>query len=126
MKIHVLELPRWISNLWSPWSTRFESMVHQISLLHLHITHDGQKIVDNFFEPGQTASDRSDVIVRVFHLKLDDLLDDIRSGTIFGPLVVGTTLYTLESFLFFPLNQPIRSFVLPLFAFTKCVTFICL
>jgi hypothetical protein len=56
-----------------------------------------------FFEPGQTAPDRSDVIVRVFHLKLDDLLDDIQSRTIFGPLMAGTTLYTLNIFLsFFP------------------------
>jgi hypothetical protein len=61
------------------------------------------KIVDSFFGPGQIAPDRSDVIVKVFHLKLDDLLDDIRSITIFGPLVVGTTLYTLNLFLsFFP------------------------
>jgi hypothetical protein len=36
----------------------------------------------------------SDGVVRVFHSKLDDLLDDIRSGTIFGPLVAGTILDT--------------------------------
>jgi hypothetical protein len=52
-----------------------------------------------FFEPGQTTPDRSDVVVRVFHLKLDDLLHDIRSRTIFGPLVAGTVLYNSQKLL---------------------------
>jgi hypothetical protein len=50
------------------------------------------EIVESFFEPGQTAPDRSNIIIRVFHLKCDN---HIRSGTIFGPLVVGTILNTL-------------------------------
>jgi hypothetical protein len=49
------------------------------------------EIVDSL-EPGQTAADRSDVIVRVYHLKLDDLLGDLRSDAIFGPLIAGTSL----------------------------------
>jgi hypothetical protein len=52
------------------------------------------EIVEIFFEPGQTASDRSDVIIRVFCSKPDDLLDDFRSRIIFCPLVAGTILYT--------------------------------
>jgi hypothetical protein len=41
-------------------------------------------------EPGQAPADRSDVIVRVFNLKLNELLQDIRSGSIFGLFVAGT------------------------------------
>jgi hypothetical protein len=51
-------------------------------------------MLETFFDPGQTAPNRSDVIVRVFHLNLDNLLDDIGSGTIFGPLVAGIIQYT--------------------------------
>jgi len=42
-------------------------------------------------ELGQTTADRSDVVVRVYHLKLDALLNDLRSGRIFGPLIAGNT-----------------------------------
>ena len=52
------------------------------------------EITESLFEPGQTASDRSDIIVKVYHLKVDDLLDDIRSGTIFGPFLASTISYT--------------------------------
>jgi hypothetical protein len=84
------------------------------------------EIVEKFFEPSKTAPDRSDVIVRVFHLKFDDLLYDIRSGTIFGPLVAGTTLYTSKLFLSFFYNKLIHSFIFALFVFTKCALFVCL
>jgi hypothetical protein len=56
------------------------------------------EITESFFEPGQTAPDRSDIIVRVFHLKLDDILDDIKSGKIFGSFIAGSILLGL----FFP------------------------
>ncbi|ONM58870.1 Retrotransposon-like protein [Zea mays] len=45
------------------------------------------EITESIFQHGQTAPDRSDVVTRVFHLKLHELLQDIRSGTIFGPLL---------------------------------------
>ena len=35
-------------------------------------------------EPGQTAADRPDIVLRVFHLKLRDLMEDLRKGTTFG------------------------------------------
>ncbi|WVZ65260.1 hypothetical protein U9M48_014656, partial [Paspalum notatum var. saurae] len=38
------------------------------------------------FEPGQRASDRADMVVRVFHMKLDEYLDDIKEGRVFGPV----------------------------------------
>lgn len=50
------------------------------------------EITESIFQHGQTAPDRSDVVTRVFHLKLHELLQDIRSGTIFGPLLAGTLL----------------------------------
>ena len=41
-------------------------------------------------EPGQKPSDRADIIVRVYNMKLEEMLDDIRSGRIFGPVAAGT------------------------------------
>ena len=35
---------------------------------------------------GQQPNDRPDIIVRVFHMKLQQLLYDLRSGSIFGPI----------------------------------------
>jgi len=43
---------------------------------------------------GQHPNDRPDIIVRVFHMKLQELLHDIRSGSIFGPIVA--ILYSIE------------------------------
>jgi hypothetical protein len=43
---------------------------------------------------GQKVNDRADVIVRVFHMKLDALLDDIKIGKLFGP--VNAILYSIE------------------------------
>jgi hypothetical protein len=40
-------------------------------------------------EPGQKASDRSDLVARVFKMKLDELYGDIRSGSAFGPVRAG-------------------------------------
>ena len=43
---------------------------------------------------GQQPNDRPDIIVRVFHMKLQQLLDDIRSAAIFGPMLA--ILYSIE------------------------------
>ncbi|KAM0909951.1 hypothetical protein ACQ4PT_014477 [Festuca glaucescens] len=37
-------------------------------------------------EPGQRYTDRSDLVVRVFKMKLDELVGDISNGAIFGPV----------------------------------------
>jgi len=42
----------------------------------------------------QHPNDRPDIIVRIFHMKLQQLLDDICSGTIFGPILA--ILYSIE------------------------------
>jgi hypothetical protein len=43
---------------------------------------------------GQQPNDRPDIIVRVFHMKLQQLLNDIRSSAIFGPTLA--ILYSIE------------------------------
>jgi len=45
-------------------------------------------------EPGQKPSDRANIIVRVYNMKLEEMLDDIRSGRIFGPVAAGTSKYS--------------------------------
>ncbi|KAM3224586.1 hypothetical protein ACQJBY_057767 [Aegilops geniculata] len=37
-------------------------------------------------EPGQIPSDRSDAVVRVFHMKMEEYIDDIKNGNVFGPV----------------------------------------
>jgi hypothetical protein len=46
------------------------------------------EISEGLFESGQKPTDRVDVIVRVYHMKLEELLSDIKSGKIFGPCIV--------------------------------------
>ncbi|WVZ88743.1 hypothetical protein U9M48_035226 [Paspalum notatum var. saurae] len=54
-----------------------------------------REIVDALrFEPGQQPCDRSDLIVRVFHMKVDEFIADIREGRTFGPVLA--VLYTVE------------------------------
>ncbi|KAM3312485.1 hypothetical protein ACQJBY_032412 [Aegilops geniculata] len=45
-------------------------------------------------EPGKMPSDRADLRVRVYHMKLNDYLHDIKSGEAFGPIVA--VLHTVE------------------------------
>jgi hypothetical protein len=47
------------------------------------------EISEGIFEAGQKPNDRSDVVVRVFNMKLEELLHDIRDGTVFGPCNAG-------------------------------------
>lgn len=46
-------------------------------------------------EPGQMPSDRADLPVRVYHMKLNDYLHDIKSGEAFGPVVAGNACFTI-------------------------------
>jgi hypothetical protein len=48
------------------------------------------EITEGIFEPGQKPTDRADVVVRVFNMKLEELLHDIRDGHVFGPCNAGT------------------------------------
>jgi hypothetical protein len=51
------------------------------------------EIISTILEREQ-PNDRPDIIVRVFHIKLEQLLQDIRSGAIFGPTLA--LLYSIE------------------------------
>ncbi|WVZ51706.1 hypothetical protein U9M48_002821 [Paspalum notatum var. saurae] len=46
------------------------------------------------FEPGQQPCDGSDLVMRVFHMKVDEFLVDIKEGKTFGPILA--VLYTVE------------------------------
>ncbi|XP_040385740.1 uncharacterized protein LOC102722064 isoform X3 [Oryza brachyantha] len=46
------------------------------------------------FEPGQKPSDRSDMVTRVYHMKLDEYIASIKSGEAFGP--IQAVVYTVE------------------------------
>ncbi|WP_218103646.1 helitron helicase-like domain-containing protein, partial [Rhodococcus erythropolis] len=52
-----------------------------------------KEIRDNL-KPRQAATDRPDLVARVFHLKLDALINDIFKAQVFGPTLGGT--YTVE------------------------------
>ncbi|XP_066310854.1 uncharacterized protein [Miscanthus floridulus] len=52
------------------------------------------EISEAIFEPGQRPVDRNDIIVRVFNIKLEELLHDIRCGKPFGPC--NAALHTVE------------------------------
>ncbi|WVZ78244.1 LOW QUALITY PROTEIN: hypothetical protein U9M48_025987 [Paspalum notatum var. saurae] len=45
-------------------------------------------------EPGQKPTDRADVVVRVYHMKLEELMQVVKDGTAFGP--VTAVLHTVE------------------------------
>ena len=52
-----------------------------------------QEIV-NTLRNGEQPSDRPDIIVRIFHMKLQELIEDIWSGQLFGPILA--ILYSIE------------------------------
>jgi hypothetical protein len=56
------------------------------------------EIAEAIFEVGQKPTDRNDLIVRVFNMKLEELLHDIKAGTPFGPCAAGisSTAYYLS------------------------------
>ncbi|XP_021301588.1 uncharacterized protein LOC8068817 isoform X2 [Sorghum bicolor] len=48
------------------------------------------EIAEGVLEAGQRGTDRADVVVRIFNMKLEELLHDIRSGTVFGRCNAGS------------------------------------
>lgn len=46
-------------------------------------------------EPGQRPSDRADIVVRVYNMKLNEYLDDIKSGRAYGPVQAGSAFCLL-------------------------------
>jgi hypothetical protein len=57
------------------------------------------EIAEGILDVGQRPNDRSDIIVRVFHMKLDELLRDIKDGTVFGPCNAGNLLISSSKLL---------------------------
>jgi hypothetical protein len=55
-------------------------------------------IAEAIFEPGQRPNERSDLIVRVFNMKLEEMLHDIKAGTPFGHCNAGINLTTYQVF----------------------------
>jgi hypothetical protein len=44
------------------------------------------------FDPGQQPCNRFDLIVRVFHMKVDEFIADIKEGKTFGPVLAGNSV----------------------------------
>jgi hypothetical protein len=63
------------------------------------------EISEGLFERGQRPTDRNDVIVRVFNMKLEELLHDIKSGKPFGACSAGTYLLLLQLQLCLPTSS---------------------
>lgn len=59
-------------------------------------------------EPGQCPSDRSDIITRVYHMKLQEYLTDIKYGTAFSPIRAGAFLLSSQ---LFPIPISIETFL---------------
>ncbi|AQK99644.1 Retrotransposon-like protein [Zea mays] len=51
------------------------------------------EIIDGLQHSGQKSSDAPDIPVRVFHMKLEELLQDIKGGNIFGPCKAGANTF---------------------------------
>ena len=47
-------------------------------------------------EPGQRPHNRADIIVRVYHMKLNEHLEDIKTGVAFGPVVAGAAAFLIR------------------------------
>ncbi|AQK54412.1 Retrotransposon-like protein [Zea mays] len=43
------------------------------------------EIIESLYHCGQKNSDAPDIAIRIFHMKLQELLQDIKSGNLFGP-----------------------------------------
>jgi hypothetical protein len=50
------------------------------------------EITGSFYNPDKKPSDKSDVVVRVYHMKLEELIADIKSGKMFDPCNAGMLL----------------------------------
>lgn len=51
------------------------------------------EIEEGIFEPSQKPTDRADIIVRVYNMKLEEMLHDIKNGMVFGPVDAGIHQY---------------------------------
>jgi hypothetical protein len=55
-----------------------------------------QEITDALsLEPGQSPSDRPDIVTRVFHMKYNEFLADVNNGNLFGPIKACEAFFVL-------------------------------
>ena len=45
---------------------------------------------------GQKIEDHPNIIARVFHIKLNELMEEAKKGKVFGEVIAGKTLFTLS------------------------------
>lgn len=48
------------------------------------------EISSGILEPGQKPADRADIVIRVYNMKLEEMLEKIKTGQAFGPVLAGT------------------------------------
>jgi hypothetical protein len=71
-------------------------------------------------EPGQQPFDSSDVIVCVYKIKLDEMLEDIKDGTAFGPSIAGElSLYSVVVVVVLPLGYILIVVILILLSYSS-------
>jgi hypothetical protein len=51
------------------------------------------EIIESLYHCGQKNSDAPDIAIRIFHMKLQELLQDIKSGNLFGPCKAGANIF---------------------------------
>jgi hypothetical protein len=56
------------------------------------------EIVNSFYSAEQKPCDKSDVIVRVYHMKVEELIQNIKSGKMFGTCTAGMILFIFFEF----------------------------
>ena len=69
------------------------------------------EIAEAIFDPGQKPVDRNDLIVRVFNMKLEELLHDIKAGTSFGSCNAGTLMFMHSVLLSLLQYSPFHSYL---------------
>ncbi|XP_066333255.1 uncharacterized protein [Miscanthus floridulus] len=66
---------------------------YQVGVVYNGVTARGKNTGALSSEPGQKPTDRADIVVRVYNMKLEELLGDIRNGSVFGPVSAAGMCY---------------------------------
>lgn len=59
--------------------------------------------------PGQRVEDRPDAVARVFHIKLNELMEEIKNGMIFGKVVACKSLFITKHYILYKTLQQLSS-----------------
>jgi hypothetical protein len=82
-------------------------------------------------EPGKSPSDRPDIVTRVFHMKYNEFLADVKNGHLFGPIKACEAFFMF--FLFFlsaqcicqPVHGPLSCLWALFFLYVAFILFVC-